>query len=100
MIKAILLSLLLVSCNFAHATCEPVRDKCGNIKRSAYQAKKFRLANPCPVTGLTTGACVGYEIDHIVPLSCCGMDRPENMQWLTIEEHDAKTLVDNRVCRK
>jgi 5-methylcytosine-specific restriction endonuclease McrA len=27
----------------------------------------------------------GYEVDHIVPLSRGGADKPSNMQWLTIQ---------------
>jgi 5-methylcytosine-specific restriction endonuclease McrA len=33
----------------------------------------------------------GYEVDHIVPLSRGGADKPSNMQWLTIAEHKEKT---------
>lgn len=79
--------------------CEPQRDARGKIKRSAYQVQKFRKLNPCPATGLTTGRCKGYEVDHIVPLSCCGADTPANMQWLTIKAHDIKTIKDNQECR-
>jgi hypothetical protein len=39
-----------------------------------------------PATGLSTGACPGYVIDHVVPLKRGGADSPENMQWQTIEE--------------
>ncbi|MBK7385146.1 MAG: HNH endonuclease [Flavobacteriales bacterium] len=34
---------------------------------------------------------IGYEVDHIIPLSQGGTDDPSNMQLLTIEEHDRKT---------
>ena len=93
-ILALTLSLSLVE------ACEPARDKHGEIKRSSYQVKKFRKVNPCPATGLTTGRCPGYEVDHIVPLACCGADAPHNLQWLTIHDHDIKTIEDNRMCRK
>lgn len=99
MIRGILAFILALTFSLTHADCTPLRDKCGNIKRSSHQVKLFKQANPCPATGLPYGRCDGYEVDHIVPLSCCGMDRPENMQWLTLEAHDAKTLIDNRVCK-
>lgn len=102
-ITALLISLLMVSCNFAYAECTSVRDKQGKIKRSSYQVKKFKKANPCPVTNLSTGRCPGYEVDHIVPLACCGADTPANTpantQWLTIKQHDIKTITDNKECR-
>lgn len=34
---------------------------------------------------------VGYQVDHIIPLSQGGTDSPSNMQLLTIEQHKAKT---------
>lgn len=83
---------------FAGETCSPLRDSEGKIKRSSYQVKKFRKANPCPSTGLTHGSCKGYQVDHIEPLSCCGVDRPSNMQWLSVEAHRIKTIEDNRRC--
>lgn len=51
---------------------------------------EFRKANPCPSTGKTTGACPGWRIDHMVSLRCGGPDTPENLWWLTVEEHKAK----------
>jgi hypothetical protein len=30
-------------------------------------------------------------IDHICPLACCGLDAPQNMQWLTAEANRAKS---------
>ena len=61
---------------------------------------QFQRANPCPVNGHKSGACPGYEIDHIVPLKCRGADSLENMQWLTIAEHKAKTKREAKDCRK
>jgi hypothetical protein len=34
---------------------------------------------------------VGYQIDHIVPLSEGGLDVPSNMQLLPIDQHKSKT---------
>lgn len=59
-------------------------------KRSAKARNDFRRANPCPVTGRTTGSCPGWEVDHVVPLACGGPDTPSNMQWLTAKENRKK----------
>lgn len=69
-------------------TCE--RDSRGRIKRDDAAKRRFQKANPCPVTGKTSGGCPGYEIDHKVPLSKGGADAPSNMQWLTEQQHKGK----------
>jgi len=53
--------------------------------------REFRREKPCPATGKIIGACPGYQIDHRIPLAKGGADEPTNMEWLTIEEHKAKT---------
>ncbi len=60
----------------------PLRNAAGEIIRSTTAIKYFRLQNPCPSTGLTTGACPDHSIDHPRPLAKCGCDHPTNMQWL------------------
>ena len=60
----------------------PVRDEHGRIARSREVLQYFRNIYPCPATGLTTGACPGWAIDHVIPLACGGCDNIENMQWL------------------
>jgi hypothetical protein len=32
----------------------------------------------------------GCQVDHVCPLACCGLDAPQNMQWLTAEANRAK----------
>lgn len=59
-----------------------VRDADGRIHRSSAVLATFRRDHPCPVTGLTTGPCKGWSIDHIIPLASCGCDIPFNLQWL------------------
>lgn len=71
------------------STCE--RSASGRIKRSPAARQAFRRDHPCPATGLTRGACPGYEIDHVIPLHWGGADEPNNMQWLTHREHLKKT---------
>lgn len=60
----------------------PVRDDKGRIARSASEVRKFKLEHPCPATGLSTGPCPGWAVDHVIPLACGGCDSVENMQWL------------------
>lgn len=60
----------------------PARDATGEISRSASVIRAFRKQHPCPTTGKITGACAGWSIDHVVPLSCGGCDAVWNMQWL------------------
>ncbi len=39
-------------------------------------------------------------MDHILPLCAGGPDKPENMQWIRAEDHQFKTRIDVRECRK
>jgi 5-methylcytosine-specific restriction endonuclease McrA len=48
------------------------------------------------VTGRPSGACPGYQVDHRVSLSKGGADDPSNMQWLSTQEHKAKTASEQR----
>jgi 5-methylcytosine-specific restriction endonuclease McrA len=57
---------------------------------------EFMRQVPCPATGKTSGPCVGYEADHIVPLCRGGSDTVANMQWLSREQHKLKTRGDCR----
>lgn len=50
--------------------------------RSSTVIRDFRKVHPCPETGITTGACAGWSIDHVIPLVCGGCDAVSNMQWL------------------
>lgn len=60
---------------------------------------EFRKLHPCPATGLTTGPCRNFEVDHIKALCLGGLDDVENMQWLTVAEHRRKTREDVAACR-
>lgn len=75
-------------------------DATARTERNRAQVRAFRAENPCPATGRTRGACPGYHVDHITPLCAGGADRPNNMQWITREDHRFKTLVDVKECRK
>ncbi len=58
----------------------------------------FQHVHPCPSTNRTTGPCPGYQKDHRVPLCFSGADEIWNLQWLSIKEHRAKTVLDDRAC--
>ena len=68
--------------------------KTGKIYRRQAAKHEFMKNNPCPSTGLTSGSCPGYAIDHIKPLYAGGSDLPHNMQFLSIDEHKEKTNAD------
>lgn len=54
----------------------------GAILRNAKVVSAFRRIWKCPATGLATGACAGWKVDHVLPLACGGADVVHNMQWL------------------
>lgn len=60
----------------------PKRNARGEIIRRADVLTAFKRAHPCPATGLSTGACTGWAIDHVIPLACGGCDGVANLQWL------------------
>ncbi len=60
---------------------------------------QFQMAQPCPATGLTHGACPGWVKDHIVPLCAGGADAPANLQWQTRAASLVKDRSEWRWCR-
>lgn len=62
----------------------PARLADGSIKRRADVLVAFKRLHPCPATGLTTGACPNWSIDHVIPLACGGVDEVQNLQWLPL----------------
>ena len=67
--------------------------------RSRTLRAEFMRLNPCPSTGLSRGACPGWQVDHREALVCGGRDELANLQWLTIEAHRQKTRVEVKLCR-
>jgi 5-methylcytosine-specific restriction endonuclease McrA len=67
-------------------------------KRDPAVRREFQRLNPCPSTGKRSGACPGWQRDHVVPLCFYGADAVWNLQWLTVEEHKKKTKLDIKVC--
>lgn len=61
---------------------EPQRNLDGTIHRSVTVLHDYQKIHPCPSTGLTTGACPGWALDHVIPLACGGCDAIINLQWL------------------
>lgn len=69
-------------------------------QRSYAVKAEFKRLNPCPANGNRRGACPNYQVDHVTPLKCGGPDAVDNMQWLTVEEHKAKTKREAGMCRR
>lgn len=67
--------------------------------RSRVLRAEFQRAHPCPSTSKPRGACPGYEVDHREALICGGRDELQNLQWLPVAEHRAKTRVEVKLCR-
>lgn len=57
---------------------------CGKTDRDPKVAAAFKRQHACPVTGLTTGACPDWQIDHVIPIDVGGCDSVSNMQWLPV----------------
>lgn len=70
-----------------------------STKRSTAERNRFQRETLCPSTGKPAGACPGYVIDHVVPLCAGGEDHRRNMQWLTVEQHRAKSRDELARCR-
>lgn len=67
--------------------------------RSPAIRAEFKRLHPCPANGRTRGACPGFQIDHREALICGGKDDLSNLQWLSVEDHKAKTRVEVKLCR-
>jgi hypothetical protein len=75
---------LIAMLSLGSLSAAPVRDPA--------KVRAFRKTHPCPKTGMLTGSCPGYVIDHIKPLCFGGADDPSNMAW---EETAASYIKDN-----
>lgn len=68
--------------------------------RSRAVVAEFKRQQPCPATGKPAGPCPGWQVDHRTPLKCGGRDHVDNLQWLTVREHRAKTAREAKLrCR-
>lgn len=86
-----LIALLVLAGTACSAAAEP---------RSRLALAEFKREHPCPATAKPRGACPGYVVDHVVPLSCGGVDAPSNMQWQTRADAAAKDRLERNGCEK
>lgn len=63
----------------------PVRNADGTIRRRAAVLAAFQRIHPCPSTGLTKGACPGWQMNHDRPLACGGCDAVSNLSWIPVD---------------
>ena len=87
----VLIFLLLQSCattsNEHHSSvyCNAcARSDDGRIHRDMAARKAFMEQSGYP------DGRPGYVVDHIIPLYKGGKDTPENMQWITVDQHKEK----------
>lgn len=76
------------------------RNADGSIKRRSDVLREFRKLYPCPSTGLTTGACPGWAIDHVIPLAVGGCDAVSNLQWLPLSLKSCAGICKDRFERR
>ncbi len=62
-----------------------IRNLAGTVHRSPAVVKAFKQRWACPSTGLHISPCLGWAVDHVIPLDCGGVDAVWNMQWLPNE---------------
>lgn len=99
---AVILTIVVVSCNTVFAVecgkyddCRyqgaPLRNPDNSIKRDWKVVSAYRKLHPCPSTGLHTGACPGWQLNHSISLACGGQDAVWNLVYMRI---DVKKIVD------
>jgi hypothetical protein len=85
---------------FLIAACALSTGATAEYARSKKVLREFVNLQACPSTGQHRLPCPGWQIDHIDPLKCLGLDDTTNLQWLTVAEHKAKTKREAKLCRK
>jgi hypothetical protein len=90
---AFVVALLLLTVALAQANCP-------EVKRSRASVYQFRKSHPCPATGLTTGACKNWVVDHTIALCAGGADSPSNMAWQTRAQAARKDVLERAQCHK
>ncbi len=73
----------------------PARDANGKILRRDDVLRAFEKAHPCPQPVGTS--CPGWRRDHVIPLSCGGADRVDNLQWLPVEMWQIKSTWERKI---
>lgn len=87
----LIIPLAIIAICASHAKADPLkeeryvnqvkRDAKGQILRRADVLVAFKKIHPCPSTGKTTGACNGWQMNHVIPLACGGIDAVSNLSW-------------------
>ncbi len=86
--RYILLLIALAAALPAHA----------EIARSSAAKRAFAREHPCPATGRPVPSCPDHVIDHHHALCAGGLDTPQNMRWMTVEEAKRKDRVEKQYC--
>jgi hypothetical protein len=73
---------------------------CAGVERSHAERHAFVVRHPCPSTGMPSGSCPGWIVDHIIPLCAGGPDKRTNMQWQTVSDAKAKDREEYKQCRQ
>jgi hypothetical protein len=73
---------------------------CDAVERSHAERSAFVVRHPCPSTGMPTGSCPGWIVDHIIPLCAGGPDKRTNMQWQTVVDAKAKDVDERKLCKQ
>ena len=89
---------LLLALTLSAPVCQAPRDANGFVRSRAVRAT-FMRTNPCP-GGPDAGSvrrCRGWQVHHLVPLQCSGVDDVSNMAWVATEKH--QEIHRRTVCR-
>ena len=60
--------------------------------------RAFRATHPCPATGLATGSCPGWVVDHLDPLCAGDPDAVTNMAWQAAADAAKKDVIEKQLC--
>lgn len=64
---------------------DPLRNFDGEIYRDDKVVREYKKLIPCPSTGLHSGACPGWALNHGCPLACGCVDTVWNIGWVKNE---------------
>lgn len=86
--------VLAVECT-PYADCRyqgaPLRNADNSIHRDYKVIAAYRKLHPCPSTGLYTGACPNWALNHNCSIACGCVDAVWNLSWM---RNDVKKIVD------
>lgn len=70
----------------------PIRNADGTIHRDSKVISAYKKLHPCPSTGLHTGACPGWALNHNCSLACGCVDAVWNLSYM---RDDVKKIIDS-----